>query len=408
VNVRLVRSLLAPLAIAVGLAACSAQQAGLDAPSRTDPPVTAAPTTTAPTTTTAAPTTTTRPLRQIRMAFTGDTMAHSAVSASGARHGRAGGVPYDFAPMWDGVRAQLSAADLAICHLETTLSTGDSGITGYPRFRAPRSFATALAGAGFDGCSTASNHSFDYGVAGVIDTAAVLEEEGLRFAGTARSADEAAAATVYEVDGVRIAHLSVTYGLNGLVLPRDQPWLVDPIDIPAILERAAAARAGGAHLVVVSVHCCTEYRTQPTAVQLEHARVLLESPDIDLYVGHHAHVVQPVERLGDKYVLYGLGNILSNMYQGACCPASTQDGVIVEVSFAETAAGRFVATGVRYTPTWVDRAAGHLIVPVAAALRDPGTPAAQRAVLEQSWQRTVAAIMSRAGADDGIAPTDEP
>ena len=55
---------------------------------------------------------------------------------------------------------------------------------------------------------------------------------------------------------------------------------------------------------------------------------LLASPDIDLVVGHHAHVVQPIERIGDEWAIYGLGNILSNMYQSTCCPAASQDGVI--------------------------------------------------------------------------------
>jgi poly-gamma-glutamate capsule biosynthesis protein CapA/YwtB (metallophosphatase superfamily) len=360
-------------------------------------------TSTVETTTTSTTTTTAPPPRQVRLLFTGDSMAHDAVIASGRRNGAAVGAPYDFAPMWQQLAPLVSAADFAMCHLETTLAAGDAAPTGFPRFRAPREYATAIAGAGYDGCSTASNHAFDYGIEGVTQTIDVLQQSGLGWAGSARTPEEAAQPRTFTAAGVQLAFISATYGLNGFRLPADQPWLVDPIDVPHILDQARAARAAGAEVVVVSLHCCVEYRTQPTDAQVDTARVLLESPDIDLVVGHHAHVVQPIEKIGAEYALYGLGNILSNMYQSRCCPASSQDGVAVEVTFTEGADGRFVTGAVSYTPTWVDRAAGHVIVPVVAALRDPAVPADRRAALEASLARTIDAINSRGAADAGVA-----
>lgn len=353
-------------------------------------------------------TTTTAPPRRVRIAFTGDTMAHAPVSAQGRANGRAEGLAYDFTPMWERVAPRLTAADLAICHLETTLSPDDTGIAGYPRFRAPREFAEAIAAAGYDGCSVASNHAFDYGATGVEHTASVLDEAGLRHAGTARSPEEALTPVMYEAGGVRVAQLSYTYGLNGYVLPTDRPWLVNLIDVDAILSAAHSAKAAGADVVIVSMHCCTEYRTAPTPEQVDDAHLLLASPDIDLVVGHHAHVVQPIERIGDKYVLYGLGNILSNMYGGPCCPEATRDGVIVEVEFTETSEHRFVASDVTYTPTWIDRDAGLVITPVADALHDESLSPSARRALEQSWQRTVDAIDALGAADAGVTPTDRP
>jgi poly-gamma-glutamate synthesis protein (capsule biosynthesis protein) len=410
------RGLLALLVVALVATACSSRSSALLQPATTAPatvPSTApAPTAAVPTTVAAPPTTvaptTTRPARHVTLAFTGDTMAHSPLVARGVRNGAEHGVDADFAPMWERIAPTIQAADLAICHLETTITTTGATPTGYPRVRAPKAFVDALAGAGYDGCSVASNHAFDYGADGVLQTIDALEQDGLGFAGVARSADEAAPARSYDVGGVRVAHLSATYGLNGFRLPADEPWLVEQIDVPRLLEQAHAARLAGADIVVVSLHCCTEYRTAPTDAQVDNAQQLLASPDVDLVVGHHAHVVQPIERLGDKYVLYGLGNILSNMYGSRCCPASTQDGVVVEVDFTEGLDGRFHTTAVTFTPTWVDRAAGFVITPVAAALRDPATPPDTRAALEASWQRTVDAIDSRGAADQGVRPSAVP
>jgi poly-gamma-glutamate synthesis protein (capsule biosynthesis protein) len=274
--------------------------------------------------------------------------------------------------------------------------------TGFPRFRVPYEYVGAIASAGYDACSTASNHAFDYGVEGVVETIESMEQSGLGWAGTARTAEEAAAPRIFTAAGVRIGLVSATYGLNGFRLPDDQPWMVDAIDVPHLLGRARAAREAGADIVVVSLHCCTEYRVEPTDRQIEQARALIESPDVDLVVGHHAHVVQPIERIGDEYVVYGLGNILSNMYDSRCCPAESQDGVIVEVTFREGGNGRFTAASVAYTPTWVDRTAGFVITPVVQALSDPALASDRRAELESSLARTAHAINLRGAAESGV------
>jgi poly-gamma-glutamate synthesis protein (capsule biosynthesis protein) len=329
-------------------------------------------------------------------------MAHDAVSAQARRNAEGTLVAYDYAPMWQQLAPIVGAADLAVCHLETTVGADGDAPTGFPRFRVPREYIEAIAGAGYDACSTASNHAFDYGIDGVTRTIEALEQNGLGWAGSARSAEEAAAPRIHEAAGVRVALISATYGLNGFRLPADQPWLVDPLDVPLLLERARVAREAGAEVVVVSLHCCAEYRVQPTDPQVEWARALIESPDVDLVVGHHAHVVQPIERIGDEFVVYGLGNILSNMYASKCCPAASQDGVVVGVTFTEGADGRFTTTAVDYAPTWVDRKGGFVITPVVAALRDPALAPERRVALEASLARTAEAINARGAADAGV------
>ena len=134
------------------------------------------------TTTTEPPTTTTTapPPRHATLAFGGDILIHSGVWAAADT-----GAGYDFSPMLAPIAPRLTAADLAICHLEVTLARPEDAPSSYPRFRAPGALATDLAEAGFDGCSVASNHALDFGEEGVAATLDGLDAAGLAHAGTA-------------------------------------------------------------------------------------------------------------------------------------------------------------------------------------------------------------------------------
>jgi len=338
----------------------------------------------------ARPSPTAQPPALFTIAATGDLLVHDAVAARAERYGARTGSAYDFRPMLDPVRPALTAADLAVCHLETPLAPDDRHVSGYPTFSTPRELATAIRAAGYDTCSVASNHSMDQGSRGVAVTLTALDRAGVGHSGTARSAAEARTAEIHLVHGVRVGLLAYTYGLNGGdSRPAGQPWLVNFISAQRVLADARAARRAGAQFVAVSLHWGQQYQVAATAEQRALARALLASPDVDLLIGSHVHVVQPVERIGDKYVLYGLGNFLSNQ-SARCCPAATQDGVIAFVD-VQRQGGRLVAVRVRYTPTWVEPGS-YRVLPVAATLDDPAIPAGERAALAASWRRTVAAV----------------
>jgi poly-gamma-glutamate capsule biosynthesis protein CapA/YwtB (metallophosphatase superfamily) len=296
--------------------------------------------------------------------------------------------------MFARVAPVIERADLALCHLETPLSVDNEGLSGYPTFEAPRELATAIAAAGYDGCSTASNHSMDRGSDGVDETIEVMNQAGLGHAGTSRTDQTGREATRYSAGGVEIAHLSFTYGLNGFTLPSDRPWLVGLTDPNVIEQEASAARAAGAEFIILSLHWGAEYQTTPTAEQLAQAERLAQHPDIDLIIGHHAHVVQPVAEIAGTPVVFGLGNFLSNQ-SSQCCVEASQDGVIVEVALKERRMGGF-DTEVRFVPTWVDRS-DYVIMPAAAYLSEnPDSTLA--GPLGESWSRTVATMTSM-GAD---------
>src|SRR5829696_4444577 len=327
-----------------------------------------------------------------RRAFTllasGDVLSHGSVVARARAYGASSGRRFDFRPMFAAIRPIVAAADLAVCHLETPLSPTGRDLSGYPTFNAPPQLAAAIRGAGYDLCSTASNHALDRGPAGVAGTLAVLDRAGLRHAGTARGPREAGP-TLLTVRGVRVAVASFTYGLNGSRPPPGPPWLVNLLDPHRVLAVTRAARRAGSRFTVVVLHWGQEYRSAPTPAQRTLARRLLADPSVDLVLCHHAHVVQPVWRVKGKWVAFGLGNSLSAQ-SAACCPAATQDGVLLRVRVVERD-GRLLADQVRYTPTWVEHPS-YRVLPVTKRLASRSASPATRAALRASLRRTASAV----------------
>jgi poly-gamma-glutamate synthesis protein (capsule biosynthesis protein) len=339
--------------------------------------------------------------RRATLLFSGDVLPHGPVQRQAEANGGPG--VYDFGPMFAEIAPIVSAADLAICHMETPLSADSTDLSSYPYFNSPGELGTAIADAGYDGCSLASNHSYDRGSAGVNSTVAVMERNGLGFAGMARSQVERDTPRLYEVNDISIAHLSYTFNLNLKVLPDAEPYLVNVIDEAAILAEAGRARAAGADFVVLSMHWGNDYQQSPNAQQLALADALLPDPDVDLIIGHHAHVAQPWDRRGDEVVVFGLGNSLSNQ-SADCCAASTQDGVMALLQIEEQSDGGFLVVDASYVATWVDRS-DFTIVPVAEALAS-GDRADQADTLRTSQARTASAVNALGGDTWGVHPAD--
>jgi poly-gamma-glutamate capsule biosynthesis protein CapA/YwtB (metallophosphatase superfamily) len=327
--------------------------------------------------------------RGFTLIASGEVLTHGPVLEQARAYGRRVGQPYDFRPMFADIRPLVAGADLALCHLEVPLSRSGQDSSSWPAFNAPPQLAAALRWAGYDACSTASNHSMDQGPQGVAATLDVMDAHGLRHAGMARNADEADESIIVDVRGLRVGLLSYTYGLNSGRLPADRSWLVKTIDPRRIVNDARAARHAGAQFVVVLLHWGQEYRAAPTPVQRDLARRLLAAPEVDLILGHHVHVVQPIERVGGKWVAYGMGNSLSNQTP-SCCASGSQDGVLVTVTVGEHA-GRLRVREVRYVPTWVEHP-GFRIRPVLTALADRSLSAATRRALRAARDRTTRAV----------------
>jgi poly-gamma-glutamate capsule biosynthesis protein CapA/YwtB (metallophosphatase superfamily) len=336
----------------------------------------------------AAPAAASTRVRRFTLLASGDVLSHTSVVERARAYGAGSRRAFDFRPMFAAIRPIVSTADLAVCHLETPLSPSGRQLSGYPKFNAPPQLAAAIRHAGYDACSVASNHSMDRGPQGVAETLAVLDRAGLRHAGMARSPREAEP-RILNVRGVRVALLSYTFGLNGFQLPSQRPWLVKLLNPDRILADARAARRAGSQFTAVFLHWGQEFHSAPTQIQRTLATRLLADPSVDLIVGHHAHVVQPVQRIHGKWVAFGMGNSLSAQ-SAACCPAATQDGVLLQVAVVHKQ-GRYVVEAVRYTPTWVEHPS-YRIRPVLQTLAGGSVSPAMRAALRTSLHRTAVAI----------------
>jgi poly-gamma-glutamate synthesis protein (capsule biosynthesis protein) len=298
---------------------------------------------------------------------TGDVLPHLPVHVSA--RAEAGG--YDFSDVLAGTDAWVHGADLALCHLEVPLTPPGVRPAGYPLFAADAHLATDLREQGWDGCSTASNHSVDQGRAGVTATLDALDAAGLGHVGTARTAAEAAAPALYTLEragrSILVAHLAGTYGTNGMPIPASAPWSVTLLDGADLVDRARAAREAGADLVIVSMHSGVEYSTPPTDEQVELATLLAASGQVDLLLGHHAHVPQPTALLpggpdGEgMWVAYGLGNYVSNQ-DGDCCDERTDSGLLVTATITRPADGPARVTGFEWTAITVDRLGKHAVL----------------------------------------------
>jgi poly-gamma-glutamate capsule biosynthesis protein CapA/YwtB (metallophosphatase superfamily) len=297
----------------------------------------------------------------------------------------------DFAKLLAPTASLVSAADLAICHLEVPVAAPGNSVTGYPVFGAPLALIPALKATGWDRCSTASNHSYDQKREGINATLNALDENTLGHSGSARTQAEATAIDLITINGIRIAHHSYTYGLNGFRLPKSEPWRVNLISAQTIIENAAAARAAGAEIVLVSLHWGEQYVSSPSKQQLRLADAITKSRQVDLIIGHHPHVVQPIRKINDRWVIFSLGNHLSSQRGSKGRPSSTQDGMMANVSFAEQPDHSFIAQPPNAHSTWVQPGTYRVFV-VDDALAQPTLSPAMRDTLQRSRKRTAAVV----------------
>ena len=352
---------------------------------------------------TPSPTPTVEPDVVFSLIAGGDVLTHVPVMDSARVSGG-----YDFSKQFAPTEDYIKGADIALCHMEVPVAPKGQKPSGYPMFAAPRQLVTDLATAGWDGCSTASNHSVDRGFKGIEATLDAFQEEGLGHAGTARSKDESTQVQYYNVTQgertVKVANISYTYGLNGLSKPEGKPWAVntfamDEADVSPILEAAQEARDDGADIVVASVHCCVEYRTEPGAVQKSIASQIAKSGLVDLYIGHHAHVPQPIRLLdggpGGKgmWTAYGLGNFISNQDASTVGVKQTASGVLMTATFTVSPEGD-VDVGVGWTAVTVDRKGKHIVYPITKGSGKAGSLSA--ATVDARWKLVKEAVGTEA------------
>ncbi len=226
-----------------------------------------------------------------------------------------GGRAYNFAPTYASVKDTIHSADIAFINQESLMCGDGYAFSYYPRFNGPQDLAYDLAETGFDVVNIANNHMLDKGADGLEATIDFLRTvDGVSLIGGYKSQDEYAQPLVLETNGIRIAFLTYTTFTNLAKSPASSPLVIPYPDDDTVASQLARAREL-ADFVIVSVHWGDEYTFTPNASQKSLANLLAEN-GADVIIGHHPHVIQPVEYIdrpdGKKTLcVYSLGNFVA-------------------------------------------------------------------------------------------------
>lgn len=289
----------------------------------------------------------------INLVATGDVMCHT-TNFNAAYNNET--KEYDFTSVFANISKYITKADIAIGNLETTFAGKDRGYTGYPTFNSPSVLGVALKNIGIDVLSTANNHSLDKGYTGIVSTLDKLDEIGIDHMGTARSEEEQNKVLVKDVNGIKIAFLSYTYGTNGIPVPAGKEYSVNLIDKDLILKQINFAKEQNVDIICASMHWGDEYKQKQNKKQEELADYLFQN-GVDIIIGNHAHVVEPMEKRKitledgtekEVFVVYALGNFISGQ-----TIEHTKSTVLLDMNIRKNGEnGKITIDSINYVPVY--------------------------------------------------------
>ncbi|MBR7553160.1 CapA family protein [Allobacillus sp. GCM10007491] len=222
---------------------------------------------------------------------------------------------YNFKPMFEPVKSLIENADITIANQETILGGTELGLSSYPSFNSPYEVADALQYVGVDIVSMANNHTLDRGEQAIMNATNYLNEIGIEYVGSYRNEEDRNTPRILTKKDISVGFLSYTYGTNGIPVPDGKDYLVNYIDQEKILTDIEKLQ-DKTDFIVVSMHFGAQYEPLPNDEQI-YLTDLLTSNGADVIIGHHPHVLQPVDWISsqdghDRFVMYSLGNFLSN------------------------------------------------------------------------------------------------
>ena len=301
----------------------------------------------------------------ITIAAVGDVMMPASIQAAVSKNN------YDYDMLFAKIREDLASANITFANLETPVDH-TAPVSGYPTFNSRPALLAALKKSGVDVLSFANNHSMDAGVGGLTRTLDNIAAAGMVTIGAGKTKAEAGEVRLVAVNGITVGFLGYTYGVNQRLPGRkaSQPG-VNMLrtdmqgDLDIVLEKVRQS-SQAADIVVVSLHWGDEYRHSPSKQQRKVADKLIAA-GADIILGHHPHVLQPVDIFDDatgakKVVAYSLGNFISSQNSGvehrnkSSKKGYRGDGVILYVTVIKDAlSGNTSVAGAEFFPLWTLR-----------------------------------------------------
>lgn len=246
---------------------------------------------------------------KLKLLATGDGLIHSVIYRSYYKNG-----VYDFTDAVKYVKDIVKDYDIAYYNQETP--TGDDSIaySGYPMFYTPSAYVDAMQDVGFNTVSLASNHSLDKGEKGVLNTIKYFKTTNMLYNGMNDSEKMRNNFTIKEKNNITYTMLSYTTKTNGLSTPKGKEYLINIYDKEQVKKDIEAIR-DKVDVLIVAMHWGIEYINMPNDEEKEIAEYL-SSLGVDIIIGNHPHILQPITKIGDTIVMYSLGNFISNQYGG--------------------------------------------------------------------------------------------
>lgn len=250
---------------------------------------------------------------KVTLLATGDNLIHNTLIAAGEQEDGS----LDYSSLYASIKPEIERFDIAVIDQETILGGSDFPYTGYPMFNSPWEIGEAAINAGFDIFNCATNHTMDMGYSGIENEIEFFNahKEAVQL-GVNSSEDSYNRITYYEKNGITFALFNYTYGTNGIPLPADKPWCVNLMEKEKITKDITEAREN-ADFVIVFPHWGTEYSFDISDYQKEYTK-LFSDLGVDLVIGCHPHVIEPVEWITNEntgkkmLVYYSLGNFISH------------------------------------------------------------------------------------------------
>ena len=241
---------------------------------------------------------------KLSLVMVGDALLHSSVYKDGYKDG-----VYNFTSQLEYIKPIIQDYDLAFYNQESILGGTELGLSDYPTFNSPWEFGDAMVDAGFNMVSLANNHTMDRGEKAILNSCEYWKNKDVLASGSYCSKEDSETVQIREKNGIKYTLLAYTYGTNGISVPQGKDYLVNlysdekaKSDIKKVRDKV--------DLLMVSMHWGTEYRTEPTEEQKRQAEYL-SSLGVDIIIGTHPHVIQPITYIDDTLVIYSLDNFIS-------------------------------------------------------------------------------------------------
>lgn len=263
---------------------------------------------------------------------------------------------YNFDDNYSYIRSYIEDADVSIVNLETAVAGNELGFSGYPSFNSPVEILDSIKNAGFTTINYSNNHVLDKGKSGLLKSIGHIKERGFDIIGATDGDNEKF--LIKEVDGIKLGFLSYSYGFNGNEARYSKLELdsvVNKINDEKIRDDIEYLKSQKVDFIITYLHWGVEYSKEVSKAQKLLANSIFTAGG-DIILGSHPHVVQGYDGSEDKnYVIYSMGNFISNQRKESLRNANTEDGLMVRLELSKDEYGVKKIENVKHIPTWVNK-----------------------------------------------------